>query len=73
MVWGDRIDQFKVAEGETLTVHFDLESREYNGRWYTDVKAWRIERPDEQAHAPAPAGEADEAPPASAYDDEIPF
>ena len=62
MVWGDKIDQFKVTEGESLTVHFDLESREYNGRWYTDVKAWRVERPE----AGADMGDAppfDEAPP----------
>jgi len=29
--------------GYELKIDFDLESREYNGRWYTDVKAWRIE------------------------------
>ncbi|MBS7040986.1 MAG: DUF3127 domain-containing protein, partial [Bacteroidales bacterium] len=23
---------------------FDLESREFNGRWYTDVRAWKIEK-----------------------------
>ena len=72
MVWGDKIDQFKITEGESLTVHFDLESREYNGRWYTDVKAWRVERPEAQARnqdAPPPI---DEAPP-PVFDDDIPF
>ena len=72
MVWGDKIDQFAVKDGETLTVHFDLESREYNGRWYTDVKAWRVERPengDSVAESPPPP---DQAPPA-AFDDDIPF
>ena len=42
--WGERIDEFEVTVGETLTVHIDLKSREYNDRWYTDVTAWRIER-----------------------------
>ena len=42
--WGDRIEEFDVSEGETLTVHVDIESREYKGRWYTDVKAWKVER-----------------------------
>ncbi|MFH5833700.1 DUF3127 domain-containing protein [Halalkalibaculum sp. DA3122] len=42
--WGDNIDQFNVQEGETITAHIDIQSREYNGRWYTDVKAWKIER-----------------------------
>ncbi len=72
MVWGDKIDQFKVTEGETLTVHFDLESREYNGRWYTDVKAWRIERPDGQGDRPDAPPPPDEAPP-PVFDDDIPF
>ena len=39
----DRIAQFNIQMGETLTVSFDIDSREYNGRWYTDVRAWRIE------------------------------
>lgn len=72
MVWGDKIDQLRISEGEELTVHFDLESREYNGRWYTDVKAWRVDRSQSQD---APGG--DEAPPPDAppplMDDDIPF
>jgi len=51
--WGDNIDQFAVQEGERLTAHIDIQSREFKGRWYTDVKAWRIER---EAGAPAPGG-----------------
>ena len=47
MVWGDRIDQFGIREGQDLKVSIDLESREYNGRWYTDVKAWRIDPADQ--------------------------
>ena len=44
MAWGDKIDQFDIKKGEQLTVSIDLESREYNGRWYTDVKAWKVSR-----------------------------
>lgn len=43
-LWGDKIDQFSVAVGDEVTVSFDIESREYNGRWYTDVRAWKIEK-----------------------------
>ncbi len=75
MVWGDKIDQFKIAGGQELTVHFDLESREYNDRWYTDVKAWRVDRSEQQAEQ---GGEEpppwDEQPPQSPImDDDIPF
>lgn len=31
----------KLGEGETTTVHFNVESREYNGRYYTECKLWK--------------------------------
>ncbi|MCX6246165.1 MAG: DUF3127 domain-containing protein [Bacteroidetes bacterium] len=43
-LWGEKIDQFKLSEGIEVRVSFDLESREYNGKWYTDVKAWKVEK-----------------------------
>ena len=42
--WGDDIDKFALEGGEKLTAHIDIRSREYNGRWYTDVKAWKVEK-----------------------------
>jgi hypothetical protein len=42
-VWGDKIDPKKLKPGNMLKIDFDVESREYNSRWYTDVKAWKIE------------------------------
>jgi hypothetical protein len=42
-VWGDKIDAGKLKPGNMLRIDFDVESREYNSRWYTDVKAWKIE------------------------------
>ncbi len=42
--WGDNIDKFGVSKGETITAHVDIQSREFNGRWYTDVKAWKVTR-----------------------------
>ncbi|MDR0543150.1 MAG: DUF3127 domain-containing protein [Dysgonamonadaceae bacterium] len=41
-VWGDKINA-QWQPGLSLTIDFDIESREFNGRWYTDVKAWKIE------------------------------
>ena len=55
-LWGDRaraLDQFQI--GSLITVSFDLESREYNGRWYTDVKAWKVEAATPAAATGAPA------------------
>ena len=50
MVWSDKIDEFAIKERESLVVSVDLESREYNGRWYTDVKAWKVTRAAAGAH-----------------------
>jgi len=71
--WGDNIDEFDVSEGERLTVHVDVQSREYKGRWYTDVKAWRVERaPEPAAPGPSPDDEPFPAPPSDLGDD-LPF
>jgi len=42
-VWGDKIETASLQTGSLLKIDFDVESREFNGRWYTDVKAWKIE------------------------------
>jgi len=43
-LWGDRVnDAEKYNEGDMLKINFEVQSREYNGRWYTDIRAWRIE------------------------------
>lgn len=43
-LWGDNVDRVALQVGEDVTVQVDIESREFNGRWYTDVKAWRVDR-----------------------------
>ncbi len=40
----DKIAQFNIQAGEEVTVSFDINAREYNGRWYNDIRAWRVER-----------------------------
>ena len=78
VVWGDKIDEFALREGEAVLVSVDLESREYNGRWYTDVKAWRVSRAEDTQIRPVKDNISDEFAPkvmenVSALDDEIPF
>ena len=53
------IDCFRA--GEVLTVSFDIDSREYNGRWYNDIRAWKVDR-NVAAPASAPAAPAAGAP-----------
>jgi hypothetical protein len=45
-LWGDNIQQFPISPEEEVTVMFDLESREFKERWYTEAKAWRIMKPE---------------------------
>lgn len=42
--WGDKFGEGAIQEGNEVNVSFDVESREYNSRWYTDVKAWKIDK-----------------------------
>lgn len=45
--WGDKADELKkISEGSSIKAHINIESREYNGKWYTDVRAWKIEAAD---------------------------
>lgn len=43
-LWGDKIDQANIQEGEDITASINVESREFNERWYTDVKAWKVQK-----------------------------
>ena len=66
----DKVQELqKYQVGDRVKVSLNLKSREYNGRWYTDVQVWRI-APAGQAAAPAPAAPAAPvaAPVAPAYE-----
>ena len=56
----DKINQFNIQIGEELTVHFDIDAREWQGRWFNSIRAWKVDRaqagPDmPPADAPFPA------------------
>ena len=49
--WGDKVDEIQqLTPGTMVKVAINIESREYNERWYTDIKAWKI---DTQLSQPA--------------------
>jgi hypothetical protein len=64
-LWGDKINESVLQVGNTLDVQFDVESREYNGRWYTECKAWKVEL----AGGGSGAGGSIDAPVSSSYND----
>jgi len=49
----DRIAQFNIQVGQMLTVSLDIDAREYNGRWYNQIRAWKVVPYDPNAVAPA--------------------
>ena len=85
----DRLQAFNIQIGETLTVSFDIDAHEYNGRWFNDIRAFRIDRgqaaptaapeaapmPESVSEAPAPqAAPIDTIPfEAAPATDELPF
>ena len=77
----DRIEQFKIKAGEEITVSFDIDAHEYNGRWFNNIRAWNIQRMDaaaSQAASPVPAADAQAPfPPAAQSEeestDDLPF
>ena len=50
-VTNDKIDQLNIQLGEILTVQFDINAREYNGRWFNSINAWNVIRQTQQAPA----------------------
>ncbi len=41
-LWNDKIDSTFLQVGNDLVIDIVIESRTYNGRWYTEVKAWKV-------------------------------
>jgi hypothetical protein len=71
-VWGDKIDIGSFKSGDMVDVSFDVESREYNGRWYTDVKAWKVvSKKSGSTGNNTSMPESTDIPPAG--DDDLPF
>ena len=66
-------------EGEQIKVHFDLRGREWQGKYFTNLNAWRLEKINEGAAASPPAQEAGffpsaaDEPGSAEADDDLPF
>lgn len=68
----DRLKEFNIQVGDELTVSFDIDAHEYNGRWFNSIRAWRVQRgevapadPAAQVAYGAPAGVAPTQPAAA--------
>lgn len=76
-LWGDKIDQSNLQVNDSVTASIDVESREYNSRWYTEVRAWKVEKAGATGGgAPYSAG-SNPVPPVTTFtedeSDDLPF
>lgn len=91
MVFGvfgaDRLARFNIQVGQEVVVSFDIDAREYNGRWFNSIRAFDVRPVDPAsvgasptvvpggAFSPAPAAQPAPAAPAqeAGSDDDLPF
>ena len=83
----DKLKEFNIRNNDLIKVHFDITAREYNGKWYNSVRAWKVEHvnPDgsvvgsttaatvSQAPAPQTPATPAAAPTTQESDDDLPF
>ena len=62
----DRIKQFNIQMNEDVTVQFDIDAHEFNGRWFNDIRAYNIVRGQVPPVAGAPVADAAPFPPQAA-------
>lgn len=79
-LFGDKADQYRAEIGDDVVLSFDIESREYNGRWFTSIRGWKLDKVTEGAGVPpfadvAPMAVNDVPPFPAAADnnDDLPF
>ena len=68
----DKIDQFNIQMGEELTVSFDIDSNQWQDRWFNRIRAWKVERVSVGAPMATGGSAMPEFTPGDAKDD-LPF
>lgn len=68
----DKLKEFNIRNNDFIKVHFDITAREYNGKWYNSVRAWKVEHVNQdgsvvgatanQVAAPSPQAPSPQAP-----------
>ncbi len=78
--FGDKVDQYPAAIGDEVILSFDIDSREYNGRWYTGIHGWKLEKVMANGGQspvgdipPMPTNDVAPFPPTADNTDDLPF
>ena len=81
----EKLKEFNIRNNDLIKVHFDITAREYNGKWYNSIRAWKVEHVNQdgsaagatanQVAASSPQAPATQsaAPAAKESDDDLPF
>ena len=70
----DKIAEMNIQVGEVMTVHINIDAREYNGKYYNDIRAWKVTREQQQAPQPVQQAQPVAVPPqAQSQADDLPF
>ena len=78
-LFGESITKFPLQVGQDVTVSIDIKSREWNSKWYTEVRAWNVTyasqqpQPQQQATPQPPVVQPAIAPQTPQASDELPF
>ena len=79
--FGDRANQYPLNVGDTVRLSFDIDSHEFNGRWFTNINGWKAEKIDATGGGTQPqqaAAQAQPMPPMPDFNtgdstDDLPF
>lgn len=71
----DRLAQFAIQSGQEISVSFDIDAHEFNGRWFNNIRAWAVNHVDPAAVAAgsAPVAAPPVSPSSSADGSQAPF
>lgn len=78
----DKLKEFNIRNNDLIKVHLDINAREYNGKWYNSIRAWKVEHVSPQSQTtettPVQASAPVQAPapaqaPAPQESDDLPF
>ncbi|MCO6494341.1 MAG: DUF3127 domain-containing protein [Bacteroidetes bacterium] len=54
--WNEKAQEVQsLGLGQEIKAQIDIESREYNDRWYTDIRAWKIEKANASSSSSTPS------------------
>lgn len=79
----ERLQEYNLQLGEEVTITFDIDAREYNGRWFNDIRVWKVSRetapaqsavsPVDASRIPSPTGPIPSSEVPAATEDDLPF